>query len=222
MNTLLLLDLETNGMDPAKHQVIELGMVLWSVKYRCVIHACSQIAHAPHNDAVAVNGIPADLLLLQEAPERTRATVQAWSGQADAIVAHNASFDMRWLPGLEKPWICSMDDIEWPRPCGSKSLIAMALSLGVGVVAAHRALDDCMTLARMFDRAAELTDLNVMLERAAKPRAVFEACTSYDQNALVKAAGFRWDAENKKWKRRMAVDETANLGFKVKQLEGAA
>ena len=39
---------------------------------------------------------------------------------ADLIVAHNAAFDRKWfgigpLPIINKPWICSMDDIAWPE-----------------------------------------------------------------------------------------------------------
>ena len=58
MKTLLLIDTETGGLDPAVYPLVEVGCVLWSVTERCAISSWSELIAGNRNQASAINGIP--------------------------------------------------------------------------------------------------------------------------------------------------------------------
>lgn len=230
IRNLLILDTETSSLDPTTGRLLEVATALWSVEHRSLVKVRSWIVRSETNEAESVNGIP--VALLRDHPHAsnvnmTNKWVQAWATEADCIVAHSSDFDRQWFGDAVQalPWACSCNDIEWPRPSTSRGLTALALAHGVGVVAAHRALDDVMTLVRLFERAAELGgNLEVMLTRALRPKALFEVADrgySPERNALAKANGFRFDdkdAGNKRWIRSMAVEDAEKLPFAVQRV----
>ena len=245
MKTLAFLDVETTGTDPEKDLLLEVACVLWSVPLRSTITAQSWlVSGASENPAQAINGIDpalvADHGCVREAAE---ASLVTFSGSADALVAWNADFDSRWLPPSIIPWICAMDDVTYPRGGTGKSCTAVALAHGVGVVDAHRAMTDCMTMVRLFERVAEILDavgrdpglpgevpcgpFEQWLARGLRPKAVYvNADRSYNPKAndLYKAHGFRWHVSQpsrdlpegeKVWWRKMAVEDAKALPFRV-------
>jgi len=225
MKNILIIDTETSGLDRATGHLLEVATALWSVEHRSVVKVRSWILRAETNAAEAVNGIP--VALVREHPHAsnvhmTNQWVRAWATEADCIVAHNAAFDSQWFEDDVQalPWVCSCDDLEWPRASTSRSLTALALAHGVGVVSAHRALDDVLTLTRLFERAGEMSaDVSAMLTRGMRPKgryAVSATDFSEARNALAKAAGFRWEKPH--WVRRMAREDVAGLPFDVKEL----
>ncbi|MFA9271558.1 MAG: hypothetical protein ACEQSX_12515 [Baekduiaceae bacterium] len=162
MNTLLLLDVETGGLDPATDHLLEVGLVLWSVPHRSTIATASWLVRAPANKAEHVNGIRPALLAEGREREWVVGRAQAWAEHADAVAAHNAEFDRAWLPDLGKPWICTCFDVEWPgralaggiereRERPGQSLVALCLAHGVGVASAHRAITDCLLIASLLE-----------------------------------------------------------------------
>jgi DNA polymerase-3 subunit epsilon len=147
--------------------------------------------------------------------------------QADAVLAHNVAFDRQWfgigpLPAIEKPWICSMADIQWPadrhlRP--TPSVRDLALAYGVPVWAAHRALTDCIYLVQVLERCVDLEEL---LAAAQEPRQLFRAKLSYAERHRAKEAGFRWnDPVAGAWSRRLSDREALALPFPVQPVEAA-
>ncbi len=227
IDTVLLYDCETNGLDPDKDQVVEVAGLLWSVQHESTVSGFSFCVRAEHNDAQAVNGIPADMLLshgVAQAEAWTR--VQAWMGRADAVVAHNAGFDRSFarphLSGVmrDKPWICTQDDVDWPRASKSQQLTDILLAHGLGISHAHRALVDVMNLARLFERVAELgLRPRPLLERAMRPKTRYRALVTFATNQLAKQAGFRWDPamvydgmrKPGGWWRRIAPEDLAGM-----------
>jgi DNA polymerase-3 subunit epsilon len=76
---------------------------------------------------------------------------------------------------------------------------------------------DVDTLARILTRLAEKGhDLEAMLVHAMRPKAMFHSLAPFEKKEEVKAAGFRWDPERKVWWRRMAIEDSKELPFKVK------
>lgn len=227
ISTIMIIDVETTSLDPATGQLLEVATALWSVEHRSLVKARSWILRAASNEAEAVNGIPA--ALVQGYPHgldmlATESLVQSWAKEADAIVAHG-DFDRKWFGGEQIQscvWIDSCDDIEWPRASTSRSLVALALAHGVGVSHAHRALSDVMTLVQLFERAAEMTDVEAMLVKAARPRKTYRAHVSYETNALAKERGFRWNPDRKMWVRRLAVEDATSKEWPFKLEEVAA
>lgn len=218
---LLILDTETTGLTPERHQCIEVGAILFDVASRSVLSQLSFLLPCERNPAEMVNGIAAAVTRLDQPLETALRLLEELVASADAVVAHNAAFDRQWfgiggLPAIERPWICSMEDIRWPeerRLRSTPSVRDLALAYGVPVWAAHRALTDCIYLAQVFERC---TDLELLLQQAIEPRLLYRAVLAYSERHLAKAAGFRWNQPLPgAWSRRLSAREAAGLGFEV-------
>ena len=223
MKTVAIVDTETSGLDPKTGELLEVAVALWSFDLG-LIHAGSIPVRAESNAAEAVNGIP---LALVRDFGRSRDGLEVWlagmTAGADAIVAHHSDFDRQWLPELHgRPWICTCNDVTWPEPVQSRSLTAIALAHGVGVVDAHRALTDVLTIVRLFGAVqARGHSVRDLLAAGLRPKATFKAIVSYDDREKAKQAGFRWEGATKSWLRKMAVEDASKLPFKVQQMEQA-
>lgn len=217
LRTVCIVDTETTGLDPSNDVLLEVAAAVWSVEHRAMVSCASWLVDTGtrENPAEAINGIPAGILALGVPVAQMERELSVMLGASDAVLAHNAAFDRAWFsPPMQaaRPWICTCDDVEWPRP-SSRSLVAIALAHGVGVVHAHRALSDVMTLVRLLERAAELTDVHALLQRGLRPKAKFKAVVSYERREEAKLAGFRWDASSRGWYRTMAYEDVAALPF---------
>ena len=222
---LLILDTETTGLDPEHHSCIELGAVLFDVPHRAVLNQVSFLIPCQNNPAEAVNGIPAAVSRLPQPWRSGLACFEAMLEAADVVLAHNAAFDRQWfgrgeLPEIRKPWLCSMDDLRWPAERNLRatpSVRDLALAYGVPVWAAHRALTDCIYLAQVFERCAELEGL---LQAGLEPRQLYRARLSYEERHKAREAGFRWNEPvSGAWSRRLSEREAALLPFPVVPVE---
>lgn len=222
---LLILDTETTGLDPQQHQCIELGAILYDVAHRAVLSQISCLFPCTDNPARAVNGIDP---LVSRLPQPWRPALQCFAAMldaADVVVAHNAAFDRQWfgrdpLPAIDKPWLCSMEDVRWPADRqlrANPSVRDLALAYGVPVWAAHRALTDCIYLAQVFSRCS---DLEALLQAALEPRRLYRARLSYEERHRAREAGFRWNEPvSGAWSRRLSASEAALLSFPVVPVE---
>ena len=222
---LLILDTETTGLEPVSAQCIEVGAVLFHVPSRSVLSQVSFLLPTAANPAEHVNGIAAEVTRLSQPWQAGLQHFLALLAGADAVLAHNAAFDAKWfglgqLPPIDKPWICSMDDIEWlpqrhlrPAP----SVRDLALAYGVPVWAAHRALTDCIYLVQVLERCADLEDL---LAAAMEPKLLYRANLPYAERHKAKQAGFRWNEPVRgAWSRRLSERQAQTLAFEVQRVE---
>lgn len=221
LDYLLILDTETTGLDPERHECIELGAVLFHVPRRAVLSQVSFLLPCMDNPAYPVNGIPVDVSHLLQLWPSGLAHFEQMLGHADVVVAHNAAFDRQWfglgqLPPIVRPWLCTMEDIRWPADRNlraSPSVRDLALAYEVPVWAAHRALTDCIYLAQVFERC---TDLEQLLLAGLEPRRLYQAHVSYGDRDKAKEAGFRWNEPvARAWTRRLSEREAALLPFPV-------
>lgn len=223
MDRVLILDTETTGLDPAKDHVIEIGVILYSIKHGCSLVSFSSILGADSNPAEAINHIPAAALADQENAMDVWGRVEMLAATADAVLAHNAAFDRDFVtePLRQKKWICTKNDVAWPKQTRvGASLVSLVLEHGLGVASAHRALTDCDMIARLLTRARELgVDVAEMLRHAMRPKATFMALVPFDRKEEAKKAGFQWDGEGRRWLRTMFIDDTANLSFQTRQVQ---
>lgn len=213
-----LLDTETTGVDPSRDRTIEVAVMLFDVKHaQPVASFASLIRGEAKNEAEEVNRIPATMLPEAREAERVWSAAKWIMEPAQVVVAHNSEFDRQFTPDLGKPWVCSENDIAWPGRARGGSLAHLALSLGLGVASAHRAMCDVDTLARIFTRLAEKGhDLEAMLKHAMRPKVMCHSLAPFEKKDEVKAAGFRWDADKKVWWRRMPLEDTEKLSFRVR------
>ena len=222
---LLILDTETTGLEPVSAQCIEVGAVLFHVPSRSVLSQVSFLLPTAANPAEHVNGIAAEVTRLSQPWQAGLQHFLALLAGADAVLAHNAAFDAKWfglgqLPPINKPWICSMDDIEWPperhlRP--APSVRDLALAYGVPVWAAHRALTDCIYLVQVLERCG---DLEGLLAAAMEPKLLYRANLPYAERHKAKQAGFRWNEPVRgAWSRRLSERQAQALAFEVQRVE---
>jgi DNA polymerase III subunit epsilon len=222
---LLILDTETTGLSPAHGQCIEVGAVLFHVPSRALLTQLSFLLPCRTNPAEAINGIAAEVTRLEQPWQHALSCFEAMVAAADALLAHNAAFDRQWfgrgaLPRLERPWICSMEDIRWPAERqlrATPSVRDLALAYGIPVWAAHRALTDCIYLAQVLERCE---DLETLLVAALEPRRLYRARLSYAERHRAREAGFRWnDPLTGAWTRRLSQREAEALPFPLDPVE---
>jgi DNA polymerase III alpha subunit (gram-positive type) len=170
--TILIADVETQGLDPGKDEVIEVAVVHFDVRHASIIASYSSLLPADSNAAEEINGISPELLRSLSPRETLIGALRDWrwepvlhlARQADAFVAHRASFDRAFFPldiARLLPWIDTKFACEWPRGRWADHLTGLALSHGVTVMSAHRALDDCLLLARVMQRVQETSDFRL-------------------------------------------------------------
>ncbi len=229
---IVIVDVETTGLDPATCRVIELGAVLYSTADRCVISSFSTLAQSPDNAAESINRIPVSAVVgaptVQFAWKQLAGMVDWATAGTDAVfMAHRAEFDRGFIaasaPKLAERlnWVCSKNDVEWPASKLGASCVEMALAHGVPVVSAHRALTDCMLIANTLAAVQKTHDLDALIARAMRPKALFAvADRTFDEarNAQAREAGFRFIRERGRWEKRMAVEATTGLPFAVEQV----
>ena len=224
MDHVLILDTETTSTNPVTGKCIEVSAVRYSIRHRAVVDCYSQIILSDSNEAEHINGIPADLLML-EGDEETHAwaVVTEMALKCEAILAHNADFDHQWVPKefvylkKEVPWIDTCNGVTWPRETKpGMALDKLCLAHNVGVTDAHRALSDCLMLARLLTQCADFGhDVSKILARGLRPTAMFQAMVSYNDRQMAKDAGFQWEGDRKRWVRKMAIEDAAELPFRV-------
>lgn len=215
MRTLLIVDVETTGLEPGDAKLVEVGAVLFDMRERAVLSQVSTLLPVDENPVERINGIRAEMTqgVGEAVREQALALVQVLAGHADAYVAHNAAFDSKWLPELTgRPWICTMEDVRWPRAKkGHPSVMSLALDYGVPVWAAHRALTDCTYLAQVMEREPELERL---FKAAMEPREYYVSLLPYDRRQECKDAGFVWDRQvPRAWSKKLSASEAAALPF---------
>jgi DNA polymerase-3 subunit epsilon len=218
---LLIIDTETTGLKPEEHHCLEIGAILFDVPSRQILAQMSCLLPVDSNAAEAINRIPAAVTRLPQPWKPGLDYFQELLNAADLLVAHNAAFDQQWfsgqgsLPPTPLPWICSMDDIQWPLNSkrGRSSVVSLCVDYGVPVWQAHRALTDCIYLAEVMKREPQLEQL---IEDALLPRHVYVSNLGYDQRQRCKEAGFTWNnLVPKMWAKKMTEHEAAGLGFSV-------
>ena len=228
---LLLIDTETTGLGPfanppQQDAIIEIGAVLWCAQESAVIAHWSDLIAHPTNAAEDVNHISPHTMKYGLSAIGAFGRLKELAARADYCVAHNSDFDRTFLENagcdLQRKFICSKNDIVWPGIAQGSSLIYTAVGLGVPVTGAHRALTDCLLLARCFERVVERGhDVKHMIKLALRPKKLYEvADKSYDaeRNKIVKAAGFSWTPENKSWRKKMLPEAAVELAFEVREV----
>ena len=158
---ILIVDVETTGLDPQRDEVVELGALLIRLQWRPQMTARVVNSYVglrepmarSWSSAFAIHGISPAEVRGQRLHEETVAGLIC---KADGIIAHNAPFDRAFLVRLfpaarSRPWRCSMHQIPWSRyGHPSRRLGALAADYDLAVSVAHRAETDCMTLYRVL------------------------------------------------------------------------
>ncbi len=166
IENILILDVETTGLDPRSCKVIEIGVILYNLKERAILQNYSTLLPCEENPVEHINGIKADITRLDMPLSLTGHILTSMLHCSQAIVAHNASFDKGFMGTtawgsqfLQHPWICTKNDFKWPVPLYRYRLQDICQAMSVPYIDAHRSLTDCNLLAQCFNKVDRLYDL---------------------------------------------------------------
>jgi DNA polymerase-3 subunit epsilon len=220
---ILILDTETTGLDQSKEKIIELAMLRLDVDSATgrplgpvlVFDQLEDPGRAIPKEVVALTGIT-DVDVQGKRLDEAR--IAAMLEGVDVVIAHNAGFDRPFcearMPQFRAlAWACSFADIDWKaQGRNSSKLEALALELG-WFYDAHRAEMDCHALLAVLiaplPKSPERNGLAALLAAAQRPALrLFATHAPFDSKDLLKARGYRWNAEQKVWFTRIS-DEAA-------------
>ena len=199
----LIIDTETNG-NQEEQTVLEIGAIFYSVEYQTILSSGSSLLSlGPNSDIVnnaeLINKIPISALKTSHVGESDfRDYLETVYDEADAIVAHNKTFDQPLVLDLgfkEKLWLCTYQDFElFPSAyLGKRDLISLAQFYGVGINISHRAINDCLLLAEVFNRVPNLQE-QFQIAQLPFIEAVYPKCEE-----SIKLLGFQWDYNRQGW-----------------------
>jgi DNA polymerase-3 subunit epsilon len=224
--TALAVDVETTGLDHAQDRIIQFSAVPFTyAKDTGRIYQVSPAATYFEDpgrplppEITALTGISDDQVRGQHIED---AAVRALADKAALVIAHNAGFDRAFvekrLPAFqEKPWACSIVDVEWPAGLGSTKLEFLLYKHCGLFFAAHTAEADCLALIHLL--ATPFTDGALPMARLLqsarrKTMRIWATGTSFETKDLLKARQYHWhaggDGRPKAWYRDLPEAEGA-------------
>lgn len=232
----MFVDVETTGLDHQTDEIIELAIVPFTYGPDGQIYEVKepfQRFHQPKKPISAeitrLTGITHEMVA-GHAIDPTE--VEAFATEAVLVIAHNASFDRRFLeklaPGFAlKAWACSQSQIDWPgeRIEGTRLFYLVA---GVGYFyEKHRAVNDCLAAIELLAATlpvSAVTGLTQLLENARKPTwRIWAENSPFDLKDILKARGYKWNPDGtpfpKAWFIDVAADgHEAELNFLQKEI----
>jgi DNA polymerase-3 subunit epsilon len=214
------LDIETTGLDRNVDRVIEIATRPFHYRSDTGEIVSIDAGYSGLEDPgvpltpeiVKITGITGELLRGQKIDWNRVGELIAG---ADVIVAHHARFDRPFVDSLvpaslDKVWACSFRQVDWSAK-GFPVQQLGALSLFHGFfVDAHRAMNDVNAMLYLLtcpdpDTGAPYS--KELFANCMRPRAVIYADRSpYDSKDILKAQGYRWNAEKKSWYRSVTED----------------
>lgn len=208
-----IVDTETTGLNPDQAEIIELGLVVVSVgatsgqalEVLGSYGALEEPGGPIPPETIRVHGITDAMVAGQRIDD---SKVQAMLKDVGLVVAHNASFDRRFLEKrlpvfMDLPWACSVKEVAWhAEGFGSQKLDYILMQCGY-FHEAHRAEADCLTLLEVLQRPLENAGgvaLAQLLRAATETSYRIWALNSpFEVKDDLKAVGYRWDGGQRCW-----------------------
>jgi DNA polymerase-3 subunit epsilon len=200
--TILVIDVESTGLDRHHDKIIELGMAKIHYSFGesriTSVEACYSEFEDPEKalkpEIIEITGITDDMLTGKRFNDEE---VEKWINDADLICAHGAGFDRplverRFPAAKDKPWCCSLREIDWNgMGLNSHKLDYLVYRTGY-FYNAHRALIDCLAVAWLLHVLPEAFES--LLDNARKRTAVVHAFGApFEIKDTLKESGYRWD-----------------------------
>lgn len=225
--TALFVDVETTGLDPARDAIIELAAVpfqyapadgrVFGVGEPLV--CLEDPGRAIPESVSELTGLTDDMVAGQRIDDDR---VEALLRDVSLVIAHNASFDRRFLerrlPAFaRKPWACSQREVPWEEHgCSSRKLEFILFKTCGEFFDGHRAADDCCVGIHVLAMRASTGALPMALLLDSARREsyhVWAVDAPIAHKDALKTRGYRWnpgtDGRPKAWHRDVGADAIA-------------
>lgn len=203
------LDTETTGLDYKNDKIIELALVPFEYSqdgriFKILDSYCSfQDPGEPINEQISLlTGITDDMVKDQVIDN---AQVESIAKYASLIVAHNSSFDRKFIEKQfpifkQNAWGCSYTQIPWRREnISSAKLEYLAYKFGF-FYDAHRAEMDCLVgvhiLTQTLPVSKELAFKTLLNNSLQKTYIIWAVNSPFASKDILKARGYRWNDGN--------------------------
>ena len=238
--TMVVLDVETTGLDLNAAEVLEIGMVKATVTESGRILAITDEFRALQQPGTPIPEEITRLTGIDDAAVHGRHIlpweVWAFVEDVDLVIAHNAAFDRpiverHWPRFAEMRWACSMRDVDW-RAEGAEGLKLRDLLLVHRLFHdGHRAADDCRALVHVLAMplpSSKRTAMAELLENSRRGTVrIWAEGAPFRVKDLLRARGYRWsggeDGSPRAWSvemRQERADEEMQFLFDEVYVDG--
>jgi len=235
----IAIDVETTGLDPDKHEVIELAVQRFRIDEAGFIIETGKPRTWLEQPSISIPPEIERITGLKDADVAGRSIndgeATSMIRDADFVVAHNASFDRPFVEArlpftVGCPWVCSLADVDW-RKLGLEDRTLSGLLARMGCFFdAHRAQTDVSALLHLLDHVpvGQNKTIGAMaLQRARSSTTIIEALGApFAARAILRERGYRWDPARKAWHIEVLEIETSQecewLSLHVYRGRGAA
>ncbi|KXS55326.1 MAG: DNA polymerase III subunit epsilon [Marinobacter sp. T13-3] len=216
---LVVLDLETTGLDAATDAIIELGMARVQVSPSTgqvtsvddVVSLYEDPGVPIPAESMAVHGITDDMVAGKRIDD---AVVEQWLADDPVVVAHNATFDRpffeaRWPSLAGKRWACSLRGIKWSAlGFESGKLEYLVFRNGYYFYEGHRASIDCLAVAWLLHMNPQALQA-LLASEAAQQYAIKAVGAPFEVKDNLKDRGYQWKPEvwGKVWRTLITEDD---------------
>jgi len=214
-HTAVVVDVETTGFDPIEDCVIELAVRRLRFTDEGIIthlgrpYGWLQDPGRPLSPEIQKLTKLTDEMVAGESIDEVTATAVLRS--ASLVIAHNASFDRRWVEKVVPrakglPWACSMREIDWSGHGFDGCKLGHLLNQAGFYHTGHRAgtdVDAVIQLLRHRDAQGRPLFAN-LLETNAQPSWTVRAIgAAFSVKDALRRRGYRWNADEKFWWREV-------------------
>ncbi|WP_289016260.1 3'-5' exonuclease [uncultured Methylobacterium sp.] len=226
----VFLDLETTGLDPELHEVIEIAAVPFTYSAHGRILTVGEPYCAFQEPFMPIS--PEITKLTGITPQMVEGSmidvgeVERVIADADWICAHNSRFDRPFAEQItsafaRKRWACSLSQVGWKEEgFGGAKLGYLLADLGY-FASFHRAHEDCMAaleiLSRRLPKSGTTAFAKLIAEAEAPTYRVWATLAPFERKETLKARGYRWNGtpkpdRPKAWYRDLS-EEAVGLEF---------
>ena len=218
----LYVDVETTGLSTMNDEIIELAMVPfdYGLDGRIFeIHQPFQSFNEPEapilEEITKITGIDQSMV---QGHKIDKEQVDQFLSNADIIIAHNASFDRRFLERLShaftmKPWACSATQIDWREEGFEGSRLGYLVAMAGFFYDRHRALNDCYAalelLAQKLPKSGKSGFETLLKSARSTSHRIWAINAPFELKDNLKRRGYRWNNGENGTPRSWYIDVSA-------------
>lgn len=204
----LVVDTETTGLNRDHAEIVEIGAQMFTYRDTGELLGASELfrfreqpKHPIPADATAVHGIRDEDVAGLSFDEPS---IRSLFTDVTVVVCHNAAFDapllyrrFPWLEPMERPFVCSLADVDWRARGYETSKLGYLLQDHAGCyISAHDATADVGAVTHILATpfADGTTPLAELLARGLTSRArIVAAGAPFHAKDVLKGRGYRWN-----------------------------